>query len=113
MNSSTRSAVVLLVAVLLAGCEINERIAPPVSAATLAVASRRHVAPGALEAGRRIYMVRCTECHSMRPVGGYSGGEWRPIVAKMARKAKLDDAQKQTLLDYLITTSDTLNAAQR
>src|SRR2546428_11551210 len=99
MKSSTLSAAVLLFAVLLAGCETNERIAPPVSAATLAAASRRHVPPGALEAGRRIYMVRCTECHSMRPVGDYSGGEWRPIDAKMARQAKLDDTQKQTLLD--------------
>jgi cytochrome c5 len=113
MNTSTRSAVVLLFAVLLAGCGINERIAPPVSSATLAAASRRHIAPDALETGRRIYMVRCTECHSMRPVGEYSGGEWRPVVAKMARKAKLDDAQKQTLLDYLTATSDALNPAQR
>lgn len=106
MNTVRAFPVFALVA-LLAGCETGMRTAPPITAATLAVAAKHHVPPASLEAGRQLYMRRCTECHRMMPMEDYGDAKMKRIVDDMARRAKLIDADKESLLDYLRMTRET------
>ena len=85
----------------LAGCETGLRNAPPISAGMLSAAAQRNVAPGRLERGRDIYIHRCTDCHSLQPMGNYRSAKMRSIVDEMTARAKMGEGDKQLLLDYL------------
>ncbi len=86
---------------LLAGCAVDSRNAPPVSAGMLAVAARRHVAPATLATGRAIYARRCTECHSLQPMEKFDAPKAAGVLEDMSRRAKLNSADQRALLDYL------------
>jgi len=56
-----------------------------------------------LEAGRKLYTVKCARCHKFYDPAKYSDEAWRTWMDKMSRKAKLKPDQKQILSEYLET----------
>ena len=56
-----------------------------------------------LEAGRKLYTVKCARCHKFYDPAKYSDEAWHTWMDKMSRKAKLKPDQKQTLSEYLET----------
>lgn len=84
---------------LLAGCANLATVAPPVTLAMVAVSGGAGEA--ALTAGRRIFTVQCTACHSADPVAKYPFSEWRQIVGKMGERSKLSAEEESALLAYL------------
>jgi mono/diheme cytochrome c family protein len=86
-------------ALVLAGCASVADVAPPVTAAMVAVGAGASAAT--LEEGRRTFTTRCTSCHSADPVAGHSPSEWSGIVATMSARARLTPAQESALLAYL------------
>ena len=54
-----------------------------------------------MEAGQKLYVVKCARCHKFYNPANYSDAKWREWMDKMSRKAKLKPEQKETLSEYL------------
>jgi len=83
----------------LGGCVSIETIAPQVNPALLAAG--RGTSQSELAEGRRIYTAQCTTCHTAEPVMDYKG-RWPEIIEDMAPKTKLNAAQTQAVLRYVL-----------
>lgn len=92
-TSSARLLRLALLATAFAGCVSVESIAPPVPAG--------HGNAAMLGEGRRIFLGRCTSCHSAEPVGKYTRVRWQEIVGEMAGDANLSAEQERSLRAYL------------
>lgn len=88
-----RGGILLGMALLLVGCVTTESLVPPVEI------SRPNAS--LLNEGRRIYLRRCTACHSPEPVAGYTFGEWLEEVDDMRKDAKLTPEEERKLMAYL------------
>jgi hypothetical protein len=64
-----------------------------------------------LEAGRKLYTVKCARCHKFYDPAKYSDEAWHTWMDKMSRKAKLKADQKQILSEYLDTFRTRTNTA--
>ena len=83
----------LLAMLMMVGCVSTATLVPPVD-------------PGMVNAtmlteGRRIYLRRCTSCHSPEPVNGYTFAEWQHQVDEMREEAKIKPEEEGKLLAYL------------
>ena len=56
-----------------------------------------------LKAGRAIYFNQCTECHKVLDIPKFSEKKWKHEIDDMSPKAKLTDAQKTTLSNYILS----------
>jgi cytochrome c553 len=65
----------------------------------------------ALEAGRKLYTVKCARCHKFYDPAKYSDEAWHTWMDKMSRKAKLQPDQKQIFSEYLETFRTRTNTA--
>ena len=86
---------------------LEERTAPPVTAAFIAAARTAASAP-ALEEGRRLYTTRCTECHELELLDSRTVAAWREAVAGMSRRAKIDGTQQARIVEYIAAAQRTL-----
>ncbi len=78
----------------LASCVTNESSSD--SAGSAAVTGDAAVA-----AGRKIYLGRCTACHSPEPVLDYTLAEWRDLLPEMSADAKLNVTQEEHLMAFI------------
>ncbi|MCP5524784.1 MAG: hypothetical protein H7A46_24935 [Verrucomicrobiales bacterium] len=53
------------------------------------------------EAGREVYVRRCANCHRFYDPGDYAPGEWTGWMDRMAGKARLLPAERDSLDRYL------------
>jgi|ERR1035437_7530976 mono/diheme cytochrome c family protein len=54
-----------------------------------------------LRIGKALYVSNCQKCHKLYPTEAYNAGEWKDNLNAMQRKAKISDAQKETIYKYL------------
>ncbi len=54
-----------------------------------------------IAAGRKIYLGRCTACHSPEPVRDYTLAEWRELLPDMSADANLSIVQEEHLMAYI------------
>jgi hypothetical protein len=87
----------------------EERTAPPVTPALLAVAGSSASAQK-LEEGRKLYTTRCTECHDLELLDSRAMSGWRTVVAGMARRAGVNEAQQAQILEYIAIAQNSLDA---
>lgn len=69
-----------------------------------------------LERGRAIYVSsrKCARCHSPKPVYDFSPSAWREdILPRMARKARLSQAEYSDALAYVTSSTAQTRAARR
>jgi mono/diheme cytochrome c family protein len=96
-------AAVALAGIALAACA--GATLPPVSASDAARASVRW--PGTdhaqLDAGRAIYLERCSSCHVPVDPASIAADEWPEHVAEMRERAKLGDDEVAKVERYLVT----------
>ena len=59
-----------------------------------------------VQAGRQIYLGKCTSCHSALPVRNYTRAEWQPILAEMAEETNLTPAQDAAVRAYVHAVLD-------
>ena len=59
--------------------------------------------PAALEQGRSIYILKCAGCHTLRLPAVYSQERWPLILDKMQKRAKITDAEKESILQYVLS----------
>jgi mono/diheme cytochrome c family protein len=79
---------------------LEEKTAPPVTPVFLS-AAKTSTPTAALEEGRKLYMTRCTQCHDLEMLDSRTASAWKSEVSSMARRAKIDDAQQNTIVQYL------------
>ena len=54
--------------------------------------------------GRSLYMSKCSGCHQLFDPNSYTKGEWSKIMVVMQEKSKINDQQKNDILDWIIET---------
>lgn len=54
-----------------------------------------------LAEGKSLYDNNCAKCHRLYDARDFSADEWKPIVARMQKKAHLDDMQGEKIYKYL------------
>ncbi|MDD8017955.1 MAG: hypothetical protein PHP42_06250 [Bacteroidota bacterium] len=65
-----------------------------------------HTARTDLHAGRKLYIDKCSGCHSAKPPALYSEKKWNEILPEMNEKAKLQNNEAELLKKYLITMTN-------
>ena len=58
-----------------------------------------------LQQGRNLYIRNCGSCHNLYLPSTYTNREWKPILDKMQKPARIDDAQKALIATYLDANS--------
>ncbi len=59
-----------------------------------------------LTRGRILMGARCSECHGLADPASEPANEWPEIMRRMAKKAKLDAAQREDVLRYVLAARD-------
>jgi cytochrome c5 len=59
------------------------------------------VLSAALTEGKNLYDNNCAKCHKLFEAKTFSQEEWKPILIKMQKKARLDDTQMASISDYI------------
>ncbi|WP_295337130.1 cytochrome c [Flavobacterium sp.] len=54
-----------------------------------------------LAEGKSLFENSCGRCHKLYDAKDYSAEQWKPIVLRMQKKARLDDAQGLKIYNYL------------
>lgn len=62
--------------------------------------------------GEKLFYERCTLCHVPREPGDFSKNQWQGITPTMFQRAGLDEAQRKTVLDFLLKNAKDAAAAQ-
>lgn len=52
-------------------------------------------------AGALVFNEKCGRCHDLPKPSDHTEAEWKPIIDRMALKAKLDSTQKANVLVYV------------
>lgn len=83
-----------VVAVLLYACSSKSNIP------TAEVPKEKVMSPELAE-GKSLYENSCARCHQLYNAKDFSAEQWKPIVQRMQKKARLDDAQGLKIYNYL------------
>jgi cytochrome c5 len=83
-----------VVAVLLYACSSKSNIP------TAEVPKEKVLSPELAE-GKSLYENSCARCHQLYNPKDFSAEQWKPIVLRMQKKARLDDAQGLKIYNYL------------
>jgi cytochrome c5 len=54
-----------------------------------------------LKAGRKIYIKKCSSCHTLILPGKYDPAQWKTWITKMEERAKLDEGENNLILKYM------------
>nr|WP_199003060.1 cytochrome c [Flavobacterium sp. ASV13] len=99
-----KSKILILTAVtvLLVSCG-TKKTASATAPATPAVteAAKPAALSPELAEGKNLYENSCGRCHKLYDPKKYSQEEWKPILTRMQKKAKLDDTQMASISNYI------------
>ncbi|SHH23097.1 cytochrome C [Flavobacterium defluvii] len=51
--------------------------------------------------GKKLYENNCTKCHKLYEPTKFDKEKWQPILVRMQKKAKLDDANMALITSYI------------
>lgn len=54
-----------------------------------------------LAEGKSLYENNCGKCHKLYETNAYSAEQWKPIVERMKKKAKISDADAEKVYNYI------------
>lgn len=98
-----RRALVLL---FFAGCATNAVPYPSASQVARARARWPDATRASLEHGRKLYVARCSGCHTLYAPTSRAAPRWAAIVEEMAPRAKLSPHEAELVTRYLVAVSD-------
>ena len=55
------------------------------------------------EEGKYLYENNCAKCHKLYDPKSFSSEDWKPILVRMQKKAKISDDQREKIYNYIIT----------
>ena len=59
----------------------------------------------AIAQGKTVYDAKCGKCHALKDVTVYTAQRWESILAKMAPKAKLTEAETEQVHAYVMANA--------
>jgi cytochrome c5 len=65
-----------------------------------------------LTSGYQLYTAKCQECHKLHRPTEYDEAKWTKIVPWMGKKAKLNEADQQLILHYLVAKREVLSKSK-
>jgi len=65
-----------------------------------------------LNAGEATYIKSCNKCHGYKKPQSKKAEKWEKIIPKMAKKAKLNQADESLLLKFVITLGRPMSKAK-
>jgi hypothetical protein len=98
------SLVLALITLFIVSCA-NFSPPPAVSLALIANARPDHVDAGQLQNGRRLFVSRCLECHTLPPARNYKREQWPHLVSRMSGRANLSAEEEAAIVAYLRAAS--------
>ena len=97
------SALLAAWGLIVGGCETTPASAPPITATFLRAGGRLQADAPTLTEGRRLFLNRCIQCHSLPRVAKYDPDRLTTILTKMAARANLNEEQHNAVLKYVLT----------
>ena len=96
----------LTLALLLSLCACAARLSPP-TADDAKRGSSRWAGYGVKEisSGHRLYILKCSSCHSLYRPEAYSEKAWNDLFPEMAEEARLENDEGDLILKYLLVMS--------
>ncbi|MBS7230864.1 cytochrome c [Flavobacterium psychroterrae] len=91
------------VTLLLASCGTQKTASTTTAETTLQVKETvKNIAlTPELAEGKNLYENSCARCHKLYDAKKFTQEEWKPILARMQKKAKLDDTQMASISNYI------------
>ena len=86
------------------GCATTDQLAPPVDEHTIALGGDDGLDRETLVRGRKVYLTKCTHCHSPEPIDLYPLSEWPSILDRMEEQTHLSAREQADLRAYGTTT---------
>jgi mono/diheme cytochrome c family protein len=93
---------ILCAVCLFVGCQLTNNAPPPVTPAMTNAGQRDHADLATLNEGRRLFVSRCIECHTLPPHWHYSAKDWPGIVDSMAHRANLKRNERDAIVAYIL-----------
>lgn len=87
--------VLALAAVIIASCSSNKGVVKEKEKPKEVVLTPDMIA------GKALLESKCVRCHKLYEPKTHSQEEWKPILVKMQKKARLDDAQMASISNYI------------
>jgi cytochrome c1 len=100
----TRQVISAIVILFIVSCA-NFSAPPDVSPALVANARPDHVDAEQLQNGRRLFVSRCLECHTLPQVTKYNREQWPHLVSRMSGRANLSASEQNAIVAYLRAAS--------
>ena len=104
MRPARRLAIVVLAGGLAAACAAALRHATPADV-TLIAPKWPGTTVEDLERGRRLYVRRCSGCHTLILPAAHAPDEWPALVDAMAEKARLKPGERDDVVRFLVAVS--------
>jgi hypothetical protein len=97
----------LLACSLLSACAGGSRSIPDPTAKHLEYAEKSGYPSTlpSLKNGRRLYVNRCSDCHTLHAPTAYTAAQWPTIVLDMASNAEINEDQIRDITRYLVAVS--------
>jgi mono/diheme cytochrome c family protein len=73
-----------------------------VTAELIRAGAARHADEGTLREGRKLFVSRCIECHTLPVVSDYRASAWPHLVDKMADRADLKSTERNAVVAYIL-----------
>jgi hypothetical protein len=83
------------------GCESLNVSPAPMTMGVIQAGAAQRVDEPTLREGRRLFVSRCIQCHTLPVVWYYNKSEWPGIVRSMAERSSLKPAEEKALVAYI------------
>jgi cytochrome c5 len=101
MKNLKISAILVLLAAC-GGSKSTTSTPTPVQTKDVAVSETSTAMTDTERAGKVVYEANCAKCHKLHEPKSFSAEEWKPIVLRMQKKAKISDEQREMVYAYLV-----------
>lgn len=98
-NMKTKILYIILGVAFLTSCKSKK---PVVEEATPVVSEE--VVPTVQMDGKKLFEQSCVSCHKLYEPSDFNAEQWKPIMARMQKKARLNDTEALAIYTYLTTT---------
>lgn len=88
------------------GCTAKKAISPTKEEVVVVVEPVKEklvITAEVLVEGKSLYGMNCAKCHELFDAKSFTAAEWRPIVLRMQKEAKISDEQREKIYAYLTT----------
>jgi hypothetical protein len=90
------------VLVIFTACTGLDFAPPPVTREMARTSSNKRVTVQQLETGRRLFVSRCIECHTLPVASHFTDADWPCIVYEMGNRAALNPTERESVLAYIL-----------